>query len=562
MGLIRAAKDAVSSMMADQWREYFYCDSLSNDVLVVKGQQRVTNGRNSNTKGVENIISNGSIVAVNEGQCMIIVDQGGIVEFCADAGEFVYDSSTEPSLFYGNLGESVKNTFSNIGKRFTFGGNAAKDQRIYFFNIKEIMNNLFGTASPIPFRVIDQNIGLDLDTSLRCNGEYSFHLVDPLLFYKNVCGNVTESYTRSELVAKMKAELLTALQPALAKISAKGVRPSEIPAHTEELTEALKDELSDLWTKLRGIEIVTININSAKIPDEDAKTIADLQRTAVLRNTGMAAATMTAAQAEAMKMAASNTSTGPMMAFAGMNMANMVGGINAGQLYQMDAQQNGMGMQQAQAAPVQGQAPKMQAPVLGWTCSCGAADNRGKFCSECGAPKPSDAGWTCSCGAVNQGKFCSECGAKKPDGAPIYKCDKCGWEPEDPAHPPKFCPECGDPFDDSDQTRPDKYRAMKGAYHDGILFQPVRKTELRRLRQGVRHPAPLQAAGRTVPLRRLRQQVLQICPAQRADAGRGQGAHGVYGPDEAGVRRGVQQDRVPGQRIPLHPVADGAGVLR
>ena len=452
MGLIRAAKDAVSSMMADQWREYFYCDSLSNDVLVVKGQQRVTNGRNSNTKGVENIISNGSIVAVNEGQCMIIVDQGGIVEFCADAGEFVYDSSTEPSLFYGNLGESVKNTFSNIGKRFTFGGNAAKDQRIYFFNIKEIMNNLFGTASPIPFRVIDQNIGLDLDTSLRCNGEYSFHLVDPLLFYKNVCGNVTESYTRRELVAKMKAELLTALQPALAKISAKGVRPSEIPAHTEELTEALKDELSDLWTKLRGIEIVTININSAKIPDEDAKTIADLQRTAVLRNTGMAAATMTAAQAEAMKMAASNTSTGPMMAFAGMNMANMVGGINAGQLYQMDAQQNGMGMQQAQAAPVQGQAPKMQAPVLGWTCSCGAADNRGKFCSECGAPKPSDAGWTCSCGAVNQGKFCSECGAKKPDGAPIYKCDKCGWEPEDPAHPPKFCPECGDPFDENDRV--------------------------------------------------------------------------------------------------------------
>ena len=186
--------------------------------------------------------------------------------------------------------------------------------------------------------------------------------------------------------------------------------------------------------------------------DEDAKTIADLQRTAVLRNTGMAAATMTAAQAEAMKMAASNTSTGPMMAFAGMNMANMVGGINAGQLYQMDAQQNGMGMQQAQAAPVQGQAPKMQAPVLGWTCSCGAADNRGKFCSECGAPKPSDAGWTCSCGAVNQGKFCSECGAKKPDGAPIYKCDKCGWEPEDPAHPPKFCPECGDPFDENDRV--------------------------------------------------------------------------------------------------------------
>ena len=454
MGLIRAAKDAVSSMMADQWREYFYCDSLSNDVLVVKGQQRVTNGRNSNTKGVENIISNGSIVAVNEGQCMIIVDQGGIVEFCADAGEFVYDSSTEPSLFYGNLGESVKNTFSNIGKRFTFGGNAAKDQRIYFFNIKEIMNNLFGTASPIPFRVIDQNIGLDLDTSLRCNGEYSFHLVDPLLFYKNVCGNVTESYTRSELVAKMKAELLTALQPALAKVSAQGVRPSEIPAHTEDLTEALKEELSDLWTKLRGIEIVTININSAKIPDEDAKTIADLQRTAVLRNTGMAAATMTAAQAEAMKMAASNTSTGPMMAFAGMNMANMAGGMNAQGLFAMGGSQQAPVQNAAPQAAAQNAAPAAAAPAPAadtWTCSCGKTGNTGKFCAECGSPKPVAAdGWVCSCGAVNKGKFCSECGAKKPAGEPLYKCDKCGWEPEDPKNPPKFCPECGDPFDDND----------------------------------------------------------------------------------------------------------------
>ena len=429
MGLIKAIGGAVGGVLADQWREYFYCDALDEDILVQKGRKR-TSARSSNTKGEDNIISNGSLVAVNNGQCMIIVEQGAIVDACGEAGEFVFDKSTEPSLFYGNLGESVKNTFSNIGKRFTFGGNAAKDQRIYFFNIKEIMNNLFGTASPIPFRVIDQNIGLDLDTSLRCNGEYSFHLVDPLLFYKNVCGNVTESYTRSELVAKMKAELLTALQPALAKISAKGVRPSEIPAHTEELTEALKDELSDLWTKLRGIEIVTININSAKIPDEDAKTIADLQRTAVLRNTGMAAATMTAAQAEAMKMAASNTSTGPMMAFAGMNMANMVGGINAGQLYQMDAQQNGMGMQQAQAAP------KMQPASGTWKCECGA-ENTGKFCAECGKPKPQPAEWTCSCGAVNTGKFCSECGSPRP--ADRWTCS-CGA-----VNTGKFCAECGKP---------------------------------------------------------------------------------------------------------------------
>jgi len=454
MGLIKAAKDAISTMMADQWREYFYCDSLSNDVLVVKGQKRFTEGRNSNTKGIDNIISNGSIIAVNEGQCMIIVDQGGIVEFCADAGEFVYDASTEPSLLYGSLGENVKNTFIGMGRRFTFGGNTAKDQRVYFFNIKEIMSNLFGTANPIPFRVVDQNIGLDMDIAIRCNGEYSFKMVDPLLFYKNVCGNVVDSYKRSEMASQMKSELMTALQPAFAKISAMGVRYSDIPAHSLTISKALNEELSSLWSELRGIEIVDLSINSAKISEEDEQMIKDLQKTAVFRNRDMAAATMVTAQAEAMKMAASNTSTGPMLAFAGMNMANMVGGMNANQLFEMDAQAQAQQMQQMQmnsamAAPMGGAV--MQAPVLGWNCNCGQADNRGKFCTNCGNPKPSEAGWTCGCGTVNQGKFCQNCGSKKPEGAPLYKCDKCGWEPEDPTNPPKFCPECGDIFDDSDK---------------------------------------------------------------------------------------------------------------
>ncbi len=176
MGLIKAAKDAVSSMLADQWREYFYCNSLSNDVLVAKGKRQTNGGKNN--KGADNIISNGSIVAVNEGQCMIIVEQGGIVEFCAEAGEFVYDNSTEPSLFCGNLGENLKKTFKAIGKRFAFGGIAAKDQRVYFFNTKEIMNNLYGTATPIPFRYIDDSFGLDMDVSIDCNGSYSFKITD------------------------------------------------------------------------------------------------------------------------------------------------------------------------------------------------------------------------------------------------------------------------------------------------------------------------------------------------------------------------------------------------
>lgn len=464
MGLIKAAKDAIGSLVADQWREYFYCDSLSDDVLVVKGQKRVTDGRNSNTKGIDNIISNGSIISVNEGQCMIIVDQGEIVEFCADAGEFVYDSSTEPSLLYGSLGENLKNTFKIVGRRFTFGGNTARDQRVYYFNIKEVKSNLFGTPNPIPFRVVDRNIGLDVDISVRCNGEYSFKLVDPLLFYKNVTGNVTDSFKRSEMASQMKSELMTALQPAFAKISAMGVRYSEIPAHSMEVAKALDEELSSLWTELRGIEIVTLNINSVKASAEDEQMIKDLQKTAVFRNAGMAAANLSTAQAEAMKMAASNTSTGPMMAFAGMNMANMTGGMNANQLFQMDAQNQAaaQGMQMnmgamggmnnvGMAGANGGNAAGAQAPVLGWTCSCGCADNRGKFCTECGSPKPSEAGWTCACGTVNQGKFCHNCGSRKPEGAPMYKCDKCGWEPEDPANPPKFCPECGDIFDESDK---------------------------------------------------------------------------------------------------------------
>lgn len=458
MGLIKAAKDAIGSMMADQWREYFYCDSMPNDILVTKGKKRVTQGRNSNSKGVDNIITNGSIVAVNEGQCMIIVEQGAIVELCADAGEFVFDASTEPTIFYGDLSQNITDTFNSMVKRFTFGGSAAKDQRVYFFNTKEIMGNLFGTANPIPFRVVDTNISLDVDISVRCNGEYSFRLADPLLFYKNVCGNVTEDYDRSRMAGQMKSELMTALQPAFAKISAMGIRYSAIPAHSMELARALNEELSELWGRLRGIEIVTLNINSIKASEEDEKMIKDMQRQGALRNPGMAAATLTAAQAEAMKLAAANTSTGPMMAFAGMNMANNMGGMNVNQLYQMDAQNqaanagNAMGgNMQAGQGGAQGNV-HMQASGLGWNCQCGQTDNRGKFCTNCGAQKPAEAGWTCSCGTVNQGKFCVECGAKKPEGAPLYKCDKCGWEPEDPAHPPKFCPECGDSFDDNDRV--------------------------------------------------------------------------------------------------------------
>ena len=442
MGLIKAALGSVTSVLGDQWREYFYCDSMASDVMVTKGRKRVS-GKSSNTKASDNIISNGSVIAVNEGQCMMIVDQGQIVEFTAEAGEFTWDASTEGTIFYGGLGNGLKASWETLKRRFTFGGDTAKDQRVYFFNLKELIGNKYGTPSPIPFRVVDTNIGLDMDISIRCNGEYSYKITDPMLFYKNVCGNVTQDYKRSEFDSQLKAEFLTALQPAFAEISAKGIRYSALPGHTAELAEAMNHVLSAKWSALRGISIVSVGVNSVNASPEDEATIKELQKSAVFRNTNMAAAHMVQAQAEAMKAAAANEN-GAMMGFMGMNMAQAAGGFNAATLFQM-------GQQQAAQAPAPAPAPAPAAPAPakgGWKCACGA-ENTGKFCAECGAAKPAE-GWKCSCGSVNKGKFCPECGARKPVAAPLYRCDKCGWEPEDPKNPPKFCPECGDRFDDGD----------------------------------------------------------------------------------------------------------------
>ena len=440
MGLIKAITGAVGGTLADQWKEYFYCEAMDADVLVTKGQKRVS-GRSSNTKGSDNIISNGSGIAVADGQCMMIVDQGKIVEVCAEPGEFTYDSSSEPSIFAGSLGQSIIDTFKEMGRRMTYGGDTGRDQRVYYFNTKEIIDNKFGTANPVPFRVVDRNIGLDIDVSLRCNGVYSYKLENPMLFYTNVCGNVESEYRRSEIDTQLKTEFISALSPALAKISDLQVRPNQIPAHTEELSALMNEALTQKWVELRGIKVVSIAMNPPTLPEEDAEMIKQAQRTAIMRDPTMAAATLVGAQADAMKSAAEN-SAGAMTGFMGFGMAQQAGGMNAQNLFAMGANQ-----QQQQPAPAQ-PAPAPSADQ--WKCGCGAVVN-GKFCTECGAKKPSADGWTCSCGAVNKGKFCAECGAKKPEGAPLYQCDKCGWQPEDPKNPPKFCPECGDIFNEADQ---------------------------------------------------------------------------------------------------------------
>lgn len=454
MGLIKAGLGAVGGVLADQWKEFFRCEAIPADVLALKGQ-KVTGRRSSNTKGNDNIITTGSVIVVADGQCMMIVDQGKIVEFAAEPGEYTYDASTQPSIFYGDLGEGVAKSFVELGRRFTFGGEPPKDQRIYYFNTKEITGNKYGTPTPVPFRVVDNNIGLDMDVGIRCFGVFSYRICNPMLFYKNVCGNVSGSYTREQLDSQLRSELLGALGAAFGRISEMGIRYSALQMHTLELTDTLNEVLSKKWRETRGLEIVNVGISSLSPVEEDAKRLQELQSASAFRDPRNAAAQLYHAQADAMRTAAANPS-GAMMGFVGVNAVQQAGAGTA-QLYQMGQQQAAAAdsWKCACGATATGKfcpecGAKKPEPAPSWKCpKCGASVT-GKFCPECGTKKPEAEGWVCGCGAVNKGKFCSECGAKKPAGVPQYRCDKCGWEPPKGTKPPKFCPECGDPFDDGD----------------------------------------------------------------------------------------------------------------
>ncbi len=468
MGLIKAGIGALGGTLADQWKEFFYCDALPNDVLLRRGQKQTTS-RSSNTKGNDNIISNGSGIAVADGQCMIIVEQGKVVEVCAEPGEFTYDSSTEPSIFSGSFGQSLKDTFKAIGKRFTYGGDTGKDQRVYYINTKEILANKFGTPNPIMFEVMNKRIGMSRTVSVRCNGVYSYIISDPLLFYTRLCGNVSGDFTRDMIDEQLKTEFIDALQPAFGNLAEQELRPAQIPAKSGELKDAMNSALKQDWVETRGISVCKIALNPITLTDADMKKINEMEDAATMgSNPFMMAGRMTNATADAMETAAGN-SAGAMTGFMGMGMVGMggQGGFGAAQnFYNAGVQQQ---QAQPQAAPAQDGwkcscgatatgkfcpecGSKKPEPVQAgaWKCSCGATAT-GKFCPECGSKKPEDAdGWTCSCGTVNKGKFCQNCGSKKPAGVPQYRCDKCGWEPAKGATPPRFCPECGDPFDNGD----------------------------------------------------------------------------------------------------------------
>ncbi|MBQ9815266.1 MAG: SPFH domain-containing protein [Lachnospiraceae bacterium] len=406
MGLIRAALGALGGTLADTWKEFFYCEALDKEVMMVKGQKMIGN-RSSNYKGNDNIISNGSGIVVADGQCMIIVDQGKVVEVCAEPGEFTYDTSTEPSLFTGSLGTAIKDTFKTMLTRLGYGGDTGKDQRVYYFNTKELVDNKFGTSNPIPFRVVDNNIGLDLDTAIRCSGVYSYKITDPILFYVNVCGNVRDEYRRSEIETQLKTEFISALQPAFAKLSDLQIRPNQIISHNKELEQAMNAELTEKWSQLRGLSIVSIALGSVTLPEEDAALIKEKQAKRADAGTysdpSLAAGMMAGATADALKTAAGNEG-GAMNGFVGMGMAMNNGGATVNGLFQ-------------QAAAQQAAAPAPAPAAAGWTCECGQTGNMGNFCQNCGAKKP-------EAPAAPAAAFCTECGEKLTEGA-------------------KFCPNCG-----------------------------------------------------------------------------------------------------------------------
>jgi len=448
MGLIKAVLGAAGGTLADQWKEFFVCDSIPDSLLMVRGTKMIT-GRSSNTKGNDNVITNGSGIAVADGQCMIILENGRVVDVCAEPGKYTYRTDLSPSIFAPSDGiwNSIKATFKDIGQRLGYGGDPGKDQRVYYFNTKDIPGNLFGTPTPVPFRIVDSRLGLDLDAEVSCSGNYVFQMVDPLLFYTKLAGNAEGEYPKSKIESTLKADLIDSLMPAFGEISEMEIRPNQLvgPGKKDILRGAVEKALAEKWGTQKGFRLVDINITSLKIPQEYQDIIKEKQARAsdiaMMSDPNAAGAALVGGQISAMNAAANNPN-GAAMGLMGMGMTMNAGGMNAASMFAMG--------QQSQQTSQQTAPPQLQPTAAAeWVCACGAS-NTGKFCQECGKPKPEVNGWTCECGTVNKGKFCQECGKPKPAGARLYKCDKCGWEPEDPANPPKFCPNCGDIFDDND----------------------------------------------------------------------------------------------------------------
>lgn len=422
MGLVRAAVGAVGGTLSDSWLDYIRAENMTPTTILTKGEQV-----GKHRRGNADIISNGSRIEVGANQMMFLTEGGKIVDYTAEQGYYEVFMSQSPSLFNGELKASVKETF----ERFKFGGQPGKSQRAYFVNLSEIRGIRFGTRNALQY--FDNFYNAEL--FLRCHGTYSIKVTDPLKFYmenSSMCNTGRVDF--NDINEQFNAEFLTALQTAIGKMSVDGVRISSLPSKSAELAKYLSDALDATWTELRGIEICSVGIASISYDEESKKLINMRNQGAMLSDATIREGYVQGAVAEGLKAAGSN-SAGAAQAFMGMGMGmqgagNFMAGASAANLQQMQMQQQMQAQQQQQQ--------QQAAPANGWQCSCGAT-NTGKFCTECGQPKPAPAGaWKCSCGAENTGKFCTECGNPRPaDGK--WKCS-CGAE-----NTGKFCTECGKP---------------------------------------------------------------------------------------------------------------------
>ncbi|MCR5767486.1 MAG: SPFH domain-containing protein [Lachnospiraceae bacterium] len=391
MGLIRAFTGAAFSQIGDMWQDYIYCDSMDNNTLVQKGHARRSGGAGSDAN--DNIITQGSRIAVNPGQMLIIVEDGRILDFTAEQGGYEYDLSTEPSVFCGEFGESLKASFEQMRARFVFGGIAGKDQRAYFINTKDILNNRFGFGN-IPYRDSEFNLTI----TLKGYGTYVFRISDPITFFANVSGNVTEKYDKTLLESQIKSELQEAMLPTLGDLARSGVKYDEIPLNMKGLTDLLKEKINGLWNEKRGIELVSLALSNI-IPDsESIDKIRNMQESRVYSgNKAMLGARVGAAQANAMESASENPG-GAVNGFVGMNMAQAAGGVNVAELMRSEPE------------------PATQQQSAN-----------------------SDT-WVCSCGMTNYMSFCPNCGKKKPEDK---VCPKCGFVFPVELRAMRFCPNCG-----------------------------------------------------------------------------------------------------------------------
>ena len=424
MGIIKATMNAIGGGLADQWLEVLEADDMGGTTLFTKGVKvRANDRRNNNKKGTEDYISNGSVIHVYPNQFMMLVDGGRIVDFTAEEGYYKVDNAAAPSLFSGGFGASIKESFSRV----KFGGVPSTSQKAYFINLQEIKGIKFGTRNPISY--FDSFYNAEL--FLRAHGMYSIKITDPIKFYTAVIPKNADRVDISAINEQYLNEFLEALGAAINSMSADGIRVSYVTSKSRELSRYMQTELDADWKELRGMEVLSVGLGGLSYDEKSREMIDIRNQGAMLGDASIREGYVQGAVARGMEAAGSNAN-GAAQAFMGMGMGMNAGGGFVGAASASNQAQ----MERDTAAKAAAKAPAT--PANGWTCSCGQT-NTGKFCSECGSPKPAPSGsWTCACGAVCTGKFCPECGSPRP--AAEWFCTECGAKNEAGA---KFCSECG-----------------------------------------------------------------------------------------------------------------------